>query len=398
MTLLSTIQAILEHAISWRRDFHQHPETGYDVGRTAGRVAALLRGFGCDEVVEKIGQAGVVGVIRGRATNSGQTLGLRADMDALPITENTGAAHASTTPGKMHACGHDGHTAILLGAAHYLAQTRAFDGTVVVVFQPAEEDAAGGKAMIDDGLVARFGIDEFYALHNLPGLPLGHIATRPGPIMGTSDEFVIAVRGKGGHPASPHKALDTTMVAAQMLLTLNTIMSRDIDPHAVAALGVTMFSTDSNASNIIAQNVRMEGTVRSLDAPTRKRIKARVTEIVQGVAATFGAKAEVSWTAGYPVALNAPAQTQAALDAARGVAAAVQDNTAPLLQSEDFAYMLQARPGAYVFLGNGDSAMLHDPTYDFDDRAIETGIAWFCNLVETRLAGKDPDQAPQRPA
>jgi hippurate hydrolase len=255
-----------------------------------------------------------------------------------------------------------------------------------VVFQPAEEDAAGGKAMIDDGLVDRFGIDEFYALHNLPGLPLGHIATRPGSIMGTSDEFLITLSGRGGHPASPHKALDTTMVAAQMLLTLNTIISRNVDPHAAAALGVTMFSTDSNATNIIAQTVRMEGTVRSLDEATRESIKARVEDVVDGVARTFGVDAKLSWPDGYPIAVTAAEQTQAALQAARNVAENVNDTARPLLQSEDFAYMLKARPGALIFLGNGNSAMLHDPKYDFDDRAIETGIRWFCTLAETRLA------------
>jgi len=387
MTKPIVVQSVAKQAVSWRRDFHQHPETGYDVDRTAGRVATLLRGFGCDEVIERIGRSGVVGIIHGAPTNSGKTLCLRADMDALPISEQTGLPYTSMTPGKMHACGHDGHTAILLGAAYCLVQTRSFEGTVVLAFQPAEEDAAGAKAMLDEGLVERFGIDEFYALHNLPGLPLGHIATRTGPIMGTSDEFAITVRGRGGHPASPHKALDTTMVAAQMLLTLNTIISRDVDPQATAALGVTMFSTDSHASNIIAQTVRMEGTVRTLDLQTRLCIKERVETVVQGVAATFGADALVGWTEGYPIAVNAPEQTQAALEAARGVASVVQDNATPLLQSEDFAYMLQARPGAYVFLGNGGSAMLHHPRYDFNDRAIETGIKWFCNLVETRLAG-----------
>lgn len=385
MTKQADLAAILKEAAAWRQDFHQHPETGYDVTRTARRVAELLQQFQCDEVVEGVGQSGVVGVIRGAAHESGKVIGLRADMDALPILEETGAPYASSIEGKMHACGHDGHTAILLGTAKYLAQTRAFNGSAVVIFQPAEEDAAGGKAMLDDGLMERFGIDEVYALHNLPGLPLGHIATRSGPIMGTSDEFVITVSGRGGHPASPHKALDTTMVAAQMLLTLNTIVSRNIDPHAPAALGVTMFSTDSKASNIIAQTVRMEGTIRTLDRTTRQHMKDRTEEIVTGVAQTFGAEAKVVWTAGYPIAENAEPQTSAALDAARQVALAVDDNALPLLQSEDFSYMLEARPGALVFLGNGASAMLHDPRYDFDDKAIETGVNWFSRLVELRL-------------
>ena len=370
----------------WRRDFHQFPETSYDVFRTATRVAELLHGFGCDEVVEGIGKTGVVATIRGRSTASGRAIGLRADMDALPITESTGLAYASRTLGKMHACGHDGHTAMLLGAAQYLAETRNFDGTAVAVFQPAEEDGAGGKAMVDDGLMDRFGIQEIYGMHNLPGLPVGLFATRPGPIMGSSDEFMITVTGRGGHPASPQKAIDTTMVAAQILLSLNTIVSRDVNPHKRVALGVTTFNTDSNASNIIAQQVVMEGTIRTLDEEYREIVRNRVNEITKGTAAAFGAGAEVEWFEGYPVAINWPEQTDAAIEVARRVSGALEkDEVAPLLQCEDFAYMLQARPGAFIFIGNGKTPMLHDPVYDFNDEAIPLGARWYAEIVETRL-------------
>ena len=371
----------------WRHDFHQHPEILYEVHRTAARVAELLRQFGCDEVVEGIGRTGVVGVIKGKTTKSGKVIGLRADMDALPIHEITGVEYASKTPGKMHACGHDGHTAMLLGAAKYLCETRAFDGTACVIFQPAEEGGAGGKAMVDDGMMDRFNIQEVYGMHNMPGHPVGHFAIRPGGLLASSDEFTITVTGKGGHAAAPHDAIDTTLVAAQILLSLQTIVSRNVNPIKRVVLTVGTFKTDSVASNVIAHQAVMEGTVRTLDAEYRDFAKKRVFEIAEGTAKTLGATAKVDWVPGYPVTMNTPEHTVYAADVARSVSAHVDDDTDPIMPAEDFAYMLEARPGAYIFLGNGDTAMCHHPAYNFDDEAIPFGASWYAGMAEARMPG-----------
>jgi amidohydrolase len=250
----------------WRRDLHAHPELLFDTHRTAGIVADKLSAFGCDEVVTGIGRTGVVGVIRGRTDRSGRVIGLRADMDALPIVEATGAAHASTVPGRMHACGHDGHTAMLLGAARYLAETRNFDGTAVVIFQPAEEGGGGGREMVEDGMMERFAIDEVYGMHNMPGLPVGQFAIRPGPFFAAADEFAITVTGKGGHAAKPHDAIDTTLVASHIVIALQSIASRNVDPVGEVVVSVTSFRTGSDAHNVIPETVRLRGTVRSHDA------------------------------------------------------------------------------------------------------------------------------------
>lgn len=369
----------------WRRDFHQHPEILYEVHRTAARVAELLREFGCDEVVEGIGRTGVVGVIKGRTTKSGRAIGLRADMDALPIHEITGVEYASKTPGAMHACGHDGHTSMLLGAAKYLCETRNFDGTAVMVFQPAEEGGAGGKAMVEDGLMERFAIDEIYGMHNAPGLPTGQFAIRAGGFLASSDEFDIIVTGKGGHAAAPHEAVDTTLVAAQILLSLQTLVSRNVDPIKRVVLTVGTFVTDSVASNVIAHQVKMQGTVRTLDAEYRAYAERRVREIAEGTAIALGATAQVVWTPGYPVTVNTPAETAHAAEVARAIAGSVNDNADPIMPSEDFSYMLEARPGAFIFLGNGDSAMCHHPAYNFDDEAIPAGSSWYSGMIEARL-------------
>ncbi|MBE0554200.1 MAG: amidohydrolase [Rhodobacteraceae bacterium] len=372
---------------AWRQDFHRHPELMYDLPRTAGKVADLLRSFGVDEVTEGIGRTGVVAVIRGRATGSGRTIGLRADMDALPITEITGLPYASETPGKMHACGHDGHTAILLGAAKYLAETRNFDGTVVCIFQPAEEGEAGALAMIRDGLMERFAIDEVYGLHNAPGLPVGDFAIRPGPLQASADEFRITVTGRGGHAAEPHRAVDTTLAACQIVVSLQSIVARNVDPLLSVVVTVGTFRTDSGASNIIANTAEMTGTVRCLDPAMRDLAEARVKAVATATAEAFGARAEVQYERGYPVTVNAAANTAFAISAAEAVvgAARVDANTAPIMPAEDFSYMLEARPGAYIFLGNGDSAQCHHPAYNFDDNAIPVGCSYFVTLAEQRL-------------
>lgn len=369
----------------WRHDFHTHPELLFEVHRTAARVAQLLREFGCDEVVENVGKTGVVGVIKGSASDSGMVVGLRADMDALPIAEITGLDYASQTPGMMHACGHDGHTAMLLGAAQYLAETRNFNGVAVVVFQPAEEGGAGGLEMCRDGLMERFGIQEIYGMHNTPGLPIGHFAIRSGALLASSDEFEIVVTGKGGHAAEPHKAVDTTLVAAQILVALQTIVSRTVDPLKRVVLTVGTFNTDSAASNVIAHEVRMQGTVRTLDPEYRKTAERRVFEIAESTAKAMGAAASVNWEPGYPVTVNTDANTGYAAEVARSVSANVDDNVNPIMPAEDFSYMLEERPGAYIFVGNGDSATCHHPAYNFDDEAIPYGCSWYSGMIEARM-------------
>jgi hippurate hydrolase len=335
---------------AWRRDFHENPEIMFEVHRTAGIVADKLRAFGCDEVVEGIGRTGVVGVIRGKSTGSGKVVGLRADMDALPMDELTNLSYASKTPGAMHACGHDGHTAMLLGAGQYLAETRDFDGTVVLIFQPAEEGGGGGLEMVRDGLMDRWEIDEVYGLHNMPGTPVGQFAIRPGPQMASADEFVIVVEGRGGHAAVPHQAIDSVLVGSEVVLALNGIVSRNVDPVRHAVLTVATFQTESDTQNIISHTVKLRGTVRCFDAETRDLVEARLTALATGIAASHGAEAHVTYDRGYPPTVNHEEQAGFAADCAERVAgtANVDRNTPPVMPAEDFAYMLEARPGAYI--------------------------------------------------
>ena len=369
----------------WRRYLHQHPELLYDVEKTAGFVVEKLKGFGVDEITPGIGRTGVVAVIKGQSDTKGRVIGLRADMDALPIEEASGVDYASTVPGKMHACGHDGHTAILLGAAQYLSETRNFDGTVVLIFQPAEEGGAGGKAMCDDGMMERWGVQEVYGLHNMPGLPVGSFATRPGPLLASSDEFEIVVTGKGGHAAAPHDAIDTTLVGAQIVVSLQSMVARNINPIHRVVLTVGTFVTDSNAHNVIAHRVRMTGTVRTLDPEARAMAEGRIREIVEYTAKAYGAQAEMIWHSGYPVTVNSEVETGYALEAARAVSSDVNGETDPIMPAEDFSYMLEARPGAYIFMGNGEGPMCHHPAYIFEDDAIPFGCSWFAELVERRM-------------
>ncbi|MDE4138817.1 MULTISPECIES: M20 aminoacylase family protein [Rhodobacterales] len=369
----------------WRRHLHENPELMYEVHKTAGFVEERLKEFGLTDITTGIGRTGVVAVIEGKTNTSGRVIGLRADMDALPITEASGVDYASKTPGVMHACGHDGHTSILLGAAKYLSETRNFDGKVVLIFQPAEEGGAGGKAMCDDGLMERWGIQEVYGLHNMPGLPVGQFAIRPGALLASSDEFEITVTGKGGHAAAPHDAIDTTLVASQIVVSLHSIVSRNVNPVKRVVLTVGTFETDSTASNVIAHSARLQGTVRTLDTEYRQQAEGWVRQIAENVAAAYGAEAKVEWSPGYPVTINTEEETGYAVEAARAVSADVVDNTDPIMPSEDFAYMLEERPGAYMFLGNGDTAMCHHPAYVFDDNAIPLGCSWFAELVERRM-------------
>jgi len=385
MPVKNRFAELLPEITAWRRDFHEHPELQFDVHRTAGKVAGLLREFGCDEVVEGIGRTGVVGVIRGKSDSRGRVIGLRADMDALPITELTGVDYASKTPGKMHACGHDGHTAMLLGAAKYLAETRNFDGTAVVIFQPAEELGGGGLEMVKDGMMDRFGIQEVYGMHNMPGIPLGHFGIRPGAIMASADHIDITVTGKGGHAAKPHQCIDATVVAAHIVVAMQTIASRNVDPLKQVVVSICTVQTDSPAHNVIPQVVKMRGTVRTMDPAVQDYVERRVREIAEGTALALGATVTVGYTRGYPPTVNAPENTDYAVAVAQAVSGQVDTDAAPQMGAEDFSYMLLERPGAYIFLGNGDTAMVHHPAYNFDDNAIPFGSSWYAGMVEARM-------------
>lgn len=368
----------------WRRDIHENPEILFETHRTSALVAEKLKEFGCDEIVTGIGRTGVVGVIRGKSDSAGKVIGLRADMDALPIHEATGLDYASKTDGAMHACGHDGHTAMLLGAAKYLSETRNFDGTVVVIFQPAEEGGGGGKEMCDDGMMDRFGVQEVYGMHNWPGRPVGSFAIRPGAFFAATDTFDITLEGLGGHAAKPQETVDTTVMAAQTVLALQTIASRNADPVDQVVVSVTSFETSSNAFNVIPQKVRLKGTVRTMSNAMRDLAERRIKDICTGMAATFGGQADITYDRGYPVMVNHEDQTDFAADVARAVSGSCED--APLVMGgEDFAYMLEERPGAYILVGNGDTAMVHHPEYNFNDEAIPAGCSWWAEIVERRM-------------
>ena len=386
MTVHRSIAAMHDEIIAWRRDLHAHPELQFDVHRTAASVAEKLKAFGCDEVVPGIGQTGVVGVIRGRKQGSGKVIGLRADMDALPIEEETNLPYRSTMPGKMHACGHDGHTAMLLGAAKHLADTRDFDGTAVVIFQPAEEGGGGGREMVKDGLMDRFGIAEVYGMHNLPGLAAGTFALRPGPIMAAADRFKILVEGKGAHAAWPHTGIDPVLVGAHIVTQAQSIVSRNVDPIKSAVLSICVFRA-GETDNVIPQTAELAGTVRTLDEKVRDQVEERFRQIVEGTAALHGATVTISYLRNYPVTSNHAGPTAFAASVATDVAGAdnVDGNTPPMMGAEDFSFMLNARPGAFIFIGNGESANLHHPAYDFNDAVIPTGTLYWVRLVETAM-------------
>jgi len=381
MPVINRVAEFQDEIAAWRRDFHAHPELQYDVHRTAGKVAELLRSFGVDEVVEGIGRTGVVGRIKGRGP--GKTMGLRADMDALPITERTGAPYASQNTGKMHACGHDGHTAMLLGAAKYLAETRNFDGEAIVIFQPAEEGGAGGKAMIEDGLMDRFGIEEVYGLHNMPGRPAGSFGIRTGGIMAATDYFDVVIEGVGGHAAKPHTAVDPVLTTANVIVALQSIVSRNVDPMRSAVLSVTMLQA-GDAFNVIPRNVKITGTVRTHSEEIRDFMEKRFREVVTQVSAAFGCSAGIDYRRGYPVTINSPDETDYAARIATEIAGSerVDADADASMAGEDFSYMLQARPGAYILLGNGNSSDLHTDTYDFNDEIIPVGVSYWVRLVE----------------
>ena len=384
MPVNNRIAARAEEIAAWRQDFHRHPELMYDLDRTSASVAEKLRAFGCDEVVTGLGRTGVVGIVRGKG--EGPMIGLRADMDALPIVERTDAAYASQTPGKMHACGHDGHTAMLLGAARHLAETRAFSGTAVLIFQPAEEGGAGAKAMIDDGLFARFPVREVYGMHNLPGLDVGRFAMRPGGIMASADHIEIVVDGRGAHAARPDQGVDVVLTGAAIVMALQQIVARNVDPLESAVVSIAMFHA-GEADNVLPPAATLIGTARTLDQGVRLKLRERIRQVAEGVATAYGATASVSFKEGYPVTRNHPDQVAFAAEVAGEVAGTGEVDAAapPLMAAEDFAYMLEEKPGAYIFIGNGASAGLHHPQYDFADAAIPFGTSYWVRLVERAL-------------
>ena len=386
MPVVNRIAGMQQEIAAWRQDLHTHPEIGYDLPRTAGFVADKLKEFGCDEVVPGVGRSGVVGVIRGRKSNSGRAIGLRADMDALPIKEITGLPYASQTPGKMHACGHDGHTSMLLGAAKYLCETRNFDGTAIVIFQPAEEGGAGAKAMLDDGLMQRWPMQEVYGMHNMPGIPVGQFGVNPGPIMAAADRLYLDIEGRGSHAAKPHLSIDPVLIGCQFGNAVQAVVSRNVDPLESAVVSICMFH-GGDAFNVIPQTASLTGTIRTLKEDVRERVFDRIRALGDALAMQHGATLNLRLERGYPPTVNHPEQAACAAKAAADVVGAghVDTNVVPMMGGEDFSFMLLERPGAFIFIGNGDSAGLHHPAYNFNDDAIPVGVSYWARLVETAL-------------
>ncbi len=390
MTIHQSVDSVADEAKEWRRHIHQNPELLFDLPETAAFVAEKLREFGCDDVVTGIAKSGVVAVIQGQK-GSGKTIGLRCDMDALPMSEQTNLPYASKVANRMHACGHDGHTAMLLATAKCLASARDFAGKVVLIFQPAEEGGGGARVMIEEGLLDRFGIDEVYGMHNEPGLDIGAFATRSGPFMAGADRFVVTINGRGGHAASPNLTRDPVLVSAHMITALQSIASRFTDPFDPVVVSVTfMAGGNDQALNVIPASAKIGGTIRTMQPETRAAVEQRFRDIVAMTAKLFEAEAEITWIPGYPVTVNDIERTKAAAAAAAKVAGEERVDTsyAPSMGAEDFAYLLEKRPGAIILIGNGDSAYLHHPAYDFNDKAIAHGVRYWLSLVEQELGDR----------
>ncbi|MCV2878419.1 M20 family metallopeptidase [Sedimentimonas flavescens] len=384
MPVINRIAALAPEMTEWRRYLHQHPELEFDLPVTSGFVADRLREFGVDEIHEGIATSGIVALIKGRAP--GPVIGLRADMDALPIDEVTGAEHASLNPGKMHACGHDGHTTMLLGAAKYLAETRNFAGTVALLFQPAEEDGGGGEVMVKEGVMDRFGIEQVYGIHNAPNVPFGHFHTTQGPLMAAVDTAWVTVRGKGGHGATPHECVDPIVAITGMVGALQTIVSRNAFAMDELVISVTQIHVGT-ANNIIPEEGWFCATIRSFHPEVRDLAERRFREIVEGHAAAYGVAVEIDYDRGYPPTVNDASKARFAAEVAREIAGAdaVLDDAGREMGAEDFSYMLEARPGAYLFLGTGSGPGLHHPAYDFNDEIAPVGASFFVRLVERAL-------------
>ena len=384
MPIVNSIAALEPEMTEWRRFLHQHPELGLDCFKTAEFVVEKLKGFGITEVHTGIARTGVVAIIEGRGP--GRTIGLRADMDALPMEDLSGTDHASTVPGMAHTCGHDGHTTMLLGAAKYLAETRNFSGKVALIFQPAEENEGGGRIMVEEGMMDRFGIDEVYGIHNMPGGAVGHMYTNRGALLAGVDEFTIRITGQGGHGAMPFQARDPVVCAASMVQALQTIVSRNVDALDRLVVSVTQIHTGS-AMNIVPETALLNGTVRYFDKEVQAVVKTRMAEIAEFQAKSFGMRAELDYVEGYPPTINHPEQAEFAASVAQEVvgAEAVDLESPPIMPGEDFSYMLEARPGAYLFLGQGDTPVCHHPQYDFNDGIAPVGASFFARLVEKAL-------------
>ncbi|MBW7921915.1 MAG: amidohydrolase [Rubellimicrobium sp.] len=381
MPVINRIAGLAPEMKAWRRHLHAHPELGFDCHATAAFVVERLRAAGVDEIHEGLATSGVVALIRGR--EPGPVIGLRADMDALPMDEDTGAAHASTVPGRMHACGHDGHTTMLLGAATYLAETRNFAGTVALIFQPAEENGGGGQVMVAEGVMDRFDIGRVYALHTLPGLPVGHFQTTPGPILAAVDDFRIDITGRGGHAAMPQESRDPIIAACALVQALQTIVSRNADPREDLVLSVTQVHAGS-ADNVIPATAVVRGTLRTFLPGMRAMARARMEAVILGTALAHGVEAGLTFIEGYPPTVNDPAETAFAAEVAAGIAPTNPEGMRDM-GAEDFAFMLEARPGAYLYIGNGDTPGVHNPGFDFDDEAALYGASFFATLAERAL-------------
>ncbi|KAA2212656.1 M20 aminoacylase family protein [Teichococcus oryzae] len=392
MPVLNRIADFHAEMTAWRQDLHRHPELAFQEHRTAGIVAEKLRQFGADEVVTGLGGTGVVGVIRG--ARPGGSIGLRADMDALPITEETGAEYASATPGVMHACGHDGHTTMLLGAARYLAETRNFAGTVHVIFQPAEEMGGGAEVMLKEGLFERFPMDRVFGIHNWPALPAGTFHWREGPLMAAVADIEITITGQGAHGAMPHQGNDPVVIAATLVSALQSIVARNVEPVEAGVVTIGRIE-GGHAFNVIPESVSLRGTARWFRPHVGDVLERKVTELATGIASAFGARAEVRFTRMYPATINEEESTRLAARAAAAVAGAerVAELAQPTMGGEDFAFMLNARPGAYLFLGAGRTGSdpgLHHPKFNFNDELLPMGASFFATLAEQLLAKDAP--------
>ncbi|MBB5721977.1 hippurate hydrolase [Loktanella ponticola] len=382
MPVINRIADFTPDMTAWRRHLHSQPELVFDCHKTAAFVVEKLRAFGITDIHEGIATSGVVAIIEGQG--DGPTIGLRADMDALPMDEITGLDYASTITGAMHACGHDGHTTMLLGAARYLAETRNFKGRVALIFQPAEELIGGAEVMVREGVLEKFNISEIYALHNLPGLPVGHFQTTPGPIMAAVDTATITIQGRGGHGATPHETADPVVAAVSIVQAIQTILSRNHYAFDELVISVTQIHTGS-ADNVIPDTAWIQATVRSYDKNVQAMVMRRLEEICAGQGVSFGVEVSLDYEIGYPATINDPAKTAFACDVAREIAgdAAVNDAASAEMGAEDFAFFLERIPGSYLFIGNGDTAGLHHPKFDFDDETAAHGASFFARLVET---------------
>ena len=385
MPIKNQFSELYEHIKSWRHHIHQNPELLYDTIHTSKFVETKLKEFGCDEVITGIGRTGVVAIIKGKENKSGKVIGLRADMDALPIQEQTNLDYASKVPGIMHACGHDGHTAMLLGAAKYLSDTRNFDGEVALVFQPAEEGGGGAKEMIDDGLIEKFNIQEFYGMHNMPGLEIGQFSIKSGDFFAAADTFTIKIIGKGGHAAKPQETVDPVLISSNLVMALQSIASRNTNPTKDVVVSVCTFLTDTVSFNVIPEMVTLKGTLRTFDKEVQAIAKDKIFSLSKSIAEAYGGKAEIEFNYGYPVMKNSNDATEIAKTVAEKVSGKNIVSAEKIMGAEDFSYMLNATKGAYILIGNGDTDSVHSPTYVFNDEILPIGSSYWAELVETKM-------------